>query len=172
MQIRQESAGDEQSIGEVHAEAFFVTDSPEAVPPEVGLVEGLRASTAWIPALSLVALENEQVVGHVMCTRAHVDEVPVLGLGPIGIRTVRQNHGIGTALMRAVISAADEHGEPLIGLLGSSTYYSRFGFVPSSQMGIGSPDPSWCDHFQTLRLVAYREDITGRFEYAKPFELV
>ncbi len=149
-----------------------MTDNPEAVPPEVGLVDLLRASAAWIPALSLVAMENEQVVGHVVCTRAHVDGVPVLGLGPIAIRAVRQNHGIGTALMRAVISAADEHGEPLIGLLGSTRYYSRFGFVPSSQMGISSPDPSWCDHFQTLRLVAYREDITGRFEYAKPFELV
>ncbi len=172
MQIRQESAGDEQSIGEVHAEAFSVTDNPKAVPPEVGLVEALRASPAWIPALSLVAIENEQIVGHVTCTRAHVDKVPVLGLGPIGIRAVRQNHGIGATLMRAAISAADGHGEPLIGLLGSTTYYSRFGFVPSSQMGISSPDPSWGDHFQTLRLVAYRKDITGRFEYAKPFELV
>ena len=172
MQIRQESAGDAQSIGEVHAAAFSVTDNPEATPPEVGLVDLLRASPAWIPALSLVAIENEQIVGHVTCTRAHVDEVPVLGLGPIGIRAVRQNHGIGTTLMRAVISAADRRGEPLIGVLGSTSYYSRFGFVPSSQMGINSPDPSWGGHFQTLRLVAHRRYITGRFEYAKPFELV
>jgi len=133
-----------------------VTDNPETVPPEVGLVEALRASPAWIPDLSLVAIENEHIVGHVVCTRAHVDEVPALGLGPIGIRVVRQNHGVGTTLMRAVISAADRRGEPLIGLLGSTTYYSRFGFVPSSQMGISSPDPSWGDHFQTLRLVVYR----------------
>jgi putative acetyltransferase len=172
MQIRQESAGDEQSIGEVHAEAFSVTDNPEAVPPEVGLVEALRGSPAWIPALSLVAIENEQIVGHVVCTRAHVDEVPVLGLGPIGIRVVRQNHGVGTTLMRAVISAADRRGEPLVGVLGSTSYYSRFGFVPSSQLGINPPDPSWDDHFQILRLVVYREDIRGRFQYAKPFELV
>ncbi|MEE8407190.1 MAG: N-acetyltransferase [Acidimicrobiia bacterium] len=172
MQIRQEMAGDEESIGEVHAEAFSVTDNPEAVPPEVGLVEALRASPAWIPALSLVAIENEQIVGHVTCTRAHVDGIPVLGLGPIGIRVVRQNHGVGTALMRAVISAADERGEPLIGLLGSTSYYSRFGFVPSSQVGISSPDPSWGDHFQTLRLVVYREDITERFSYAEPFKRV
>jgi putative acetyltransferase len=172
MQIRQESAGDTQSIGEVHAEAFSVTDNPEAVPPEVGLVDLLRASPAWIPALSLVAIENEQIVGHVVCTRAHVDGVHVLGLGPIGIRLVRQNHGIGTALMMAVISAADERGEPLIGVLGLTSYYSRFGFVPSSQLGINPPDPSWGDHFQILRLVVYREDIRGRFQYAKPFELV
>jgi putative acetyltransferase len=172
MQIRKETAGDEQSIGEVHTEAFPMTASPGKVAPEVGLVDLLRASGAWIPTLSLVAVEHGLIVGHVLCTRAHVEDVPVLGLGPIGVRVASQNQGIGTTLMRAMTNAAEELGEPLIGLLGSTSYYSRFGFVPSFQMDIGSPDPSWGDHFQTLRLAAYREGITGRFEYASPFDVV
>lgn len=172
MLIRQEEAGDELSIGEIHAEAFRSIGNPEAIPPEVGLIDELRASSAWIPTLSLVAVEDQQIVGHVVCTRAHVEDEPVLGLGPIGVRVARQNRGIGMGLMRAVIGAADELDEPLIGLLGSTTYYSRFGFVPSSDMGIQSPDPRWGDHFQTLRLAAYRSSITGPFTYADPFELL
>ena len=172
MQIRQEEARDEQRLSEIHTEAFRRAGNLEEVPPEVRLVDELRASRAWIPALSLVAVEYDQIVGHVTCSRAHVENEPVLGLGPIAVRVTHQNHGIGTALMRGVISSANELGEPLIGLLGSTTYYSRFGFAPSSEMGISSPDPRWGDHFQTLRLAAYRSNIKGAFKYAEPFELV
>lgn len=169
MQIRQEEAGDEQSIGEMHRDTFRRTVSPEAIPPEVDLVSNSRASSAWIPTLSLVAVTGEQIVGHVMCSRAHVETTPVLALGPLGVNVAWQNRGIGTHLMRAVIGTADEIDEPLIGLLGSQAYYRRFGFAPSSEMGIGSPDPQWGDDFQTLRLAAYLSKIKGRFEYAKPF---
>jgi putative acetyltransferase len=172
METRQERSGDEQSIAGVHADAFSMPDHPGSVPTEVALVDQLRASHAWIPALSLVAVENQRIVGHVLCSRAHVEEVPVLGLGPIGVASAFQSRGIGTALMGAVIHAADELGGPLIGLLGATSYYSRFGFAPASEVGISSPNPEWGNHFQILRLDGYRENITGRFEYARPFEQV
>jgi putative acetyltransferase len=172
MQIRQERSGDEQPIAEVHGDAFSMPSQPGIVPAEVALVDQLRASHTWIPTLSLVAIENQRIVGHVLCSRAYVEKVHVLGLGPIGVTPEFQSRGIGTALMGAVIHAADELGEPLIGILGSTTYYGRFGFAPASEVGISSPNPEWGNHFQILRLVGYREKITGRFEYARPFEQV
>jgi putative acetyltransferase len=53
--------------------------------PEVTLIDELRASNDWLPALSLVAVNSEGVVaGHVLCTRGRVDSAPVLALGPLG----------------------------------------------------------------------------------------
>ena len=172
MQIRLEQPGDEPAVGVVHPTAFAGPDGPDRTPVEVALVEQLRASEAWLPGLSLVAVDDDQVVGHVVCSRAHVEDVPVLGLGPIGVIPEKQNGGIGSQLMQRVIPAADAMGEPLIGLLGSPAYYSRFGFVPALHLAVAAPDPEWDDYFQVRTLSSYRPTLTGRFRYAEPFEQV
>jgi putative acetyltransferase len=140
------------------------------VPPEVQLVDELRASQAWLPRFSLVAINGDHLVGHVVCTRGHVGTEPVLALGPIGVEPAMQNRGVGQALMHAVIAAADALDEPLIGLLGSPAYYARFGFGPAASLGITPPDPAWGDHFQARALSAYRPEITGHFRYPPPFD--
>ncbi len=159
MRIRQERPGDEAGISAVHAAAFRFFEDPDAVPVEVLLIEELRASGAWLHRLSIVAEADGRIVGHVMCTRAHIEEVPVLGLGPIGVEPSMQDRGIGRSLMEAVIAEADAMREPLIGLLGSRSYYSKFGFVPAADLGITAPDPNWGDNFQTQSLASYRPDI-------------
>ena len=72
--------------------------------------------------------------------------------------------------MHAVLAAADALELPLVGLVGSTEYYARFGFVPGTQLGIEPPDPTWGDHFQVRPLTAYRGGIVGRFRYAPAFE--
>ena len=139
VQIRPEQPGDEATIGAVHGTAFSEPDKPDRTPVEVALVEQLRASEAWLPGLSLVAIEDDQVVGHVVCSRAQVEGVPALGLGPIGVIPALQTGGIGSRLMQRVITEADAMGEPLIGLLGSPAYYSRFGFVPALDLAVTAP---------------------------------
>ena len=62
-------------------------------------------------------------------------------------------------------------GEPLMGLLGSPAYYSRFGFVPASDLAVTAPDPEWGGYFQVRTLSSYRPTINGRFRYAEPFDL-
>ncbi|MGB7860878.1 MAG: N-acetyltransferase [Acidimicrobiia bacterium] len=170
--LRPERAGDEQPIGRIHGEAFRSPATPDDVPTEVALVEQLRASDAWIPALSLVAVIDGQVVGHVVCTRANVDTHAALALGPIAVEVARQNSGIGKTLIEAVVAQADALGESLICLVGSTDYYNRLGFVPSTELGIEPPDATWGDHFQARPLTAYDSAIKGRFRYARPFGLV
>lgn len=120
--------------------------------------------------MSWVAESDGQVVGHNVCTRGHVDEVPCVGLGPIGVLPDHQRAGIGSALMYAMIGAADAAGEPLIALLGDPGYYSRFGFVASTDLGIAPPQSDWGGYFQVLPLANWSASITGTFNYSAPFD--
>lgn len=169
MLIRRERAADVPSVRAVHAAAFAGPERPERVPAEVGLVDELRAGDAWIPELSLVALRDDEIIGHAVCTRAHVGDVPALALGPIGVPPGRQGSGTGSALMHAVLGAADALAEPLVGLLGHLDYYPRFGFAPAAQHGITPPVPEWAPYFQVRPLTSYDASIRGEFAYAEPF---
>ncbi len=141
---------------------------PGGDPGEVALVDWLRNDPAWIPELSLVAVEDGVVVGHVVCTRAHVEGFAVLGLGPVSVLPHRHGGGIGSALMHAVLGAADALDEGLVGLVGEPDYYRRFGFVPAKSTGVLAPEPAWGDYFQVRTLTAY-DGQTGIFRYAPPF---
>jgi putative acetyltransferase len=126
-----------------------------------------------VPQLSLVAVAGGAIVGHVLCTRAVVDdEHAVVGLAPIGVRPSLQGRGIGHALMYAVLGAADALGFPLVGLVGAPEYYGRFGFEPATRLGIEPPDPTWAEHFQVRTLAAFPPGIRGVFRYAAPFNQV
>lgn len=160
--IRRERPDDVPVIADVHASAFT-----EEV--EKDLVTALRASDAWLPELSLVAEEDGRVVGHVVCTRAHIAGTPALGLGPLGVRPSHQKTGVGSALMHAVLGAADALGEPAVVLLGHTDYYPRFGFEPAARHGIAPPVAEWGEHFQVRPLSTYTPSIRGPFAYAQPF---
>ncbi|WFE30150.1 N-acetyltransferase [Solwaraspora sp. WMMD791] len=165
---------------------------PDDRPPiEVGLLDELRADSGWIPALSLVAVDGPAgtdpdapaavasaptdpaaaggIVGHVVCTRGYVDDRPALGLGPLAVRPDRQRAGVGSALMHAVLAAAEARDETLVTLLGDPAYYHRFGLHPASEFGIVAPDPQWGRYFQ-VRPLGPTPPTPGRFRYAAPFD--
>jgi putative acetyltransferase len=176
--IRRETPADIDSIRAVHLAAFATFAEPGRAPVEAGLVDDLRADQGWIPALSLVAVEyggdadiaaGGRIVGHVVCTRATVGTAPALGLGPVGVLPEYQKGGVGSALMHAVLGAADALDEPVVVLLGHTDYYPKFGFRPAREYGIVPPDPGWGDHFQARPLSAYRRSLRGEFTYAEPF---
>lgn len=152
------------------ASAFTRPDLPDQVPDEVHLLDQLRADIAWLPALSLVAVDPPgEVVGHVVCTRAAVEASPVLGLGPLAVRPDRQRQGVGTALMHAVLGAAEALAEPLVALLGDPAYYERFDFHAAARYGIVPPNPDWGRYFQ-VRLLSANRPVAGAFAYAQPFD--
>jgi putative acetyltransferase len=167
--IRREVPGDVEVIRSVTAAAF--ARPGEDIPAEAPLVGWLRASPAWIPELSLVAVDpGGNVIGHVVCTRGAVEAAPVLALGPLSVRPDWQRQGTGKALMHAVLGAADALGEPLVALLGSTEYYPRFGFRLASEYGITPGPPEWKEHFQVRTLTAYDPAVRGEFAYPEPFD--
>jgi putative acetyltransferase len=172
MLIRREAAPDADAIRAITAAAFTRPGRPLGQdPPEARLVDELRASPAWLPALSMVAVRaGGEVIGHVLCTRGHVDRSPVLALGPLSVRPDIQRRGVGSALMHAVLGAADALGEPLVALLGDPAYYGRFGFRPSTDHQIMPPKPQWQPHFQVRVLTGYQPSMRGTFGFPEPFD--
>lgn len=165
LEVRRERVGDATAIRAVHRAAFALGG---AEPVEVGLVEALWADLGWMPHLALVAVVRGTVVGHVVATRATVDGAPALGVGPLGVLPAVQRHGIGSALMYALIGAAQASGETLVGLLGEPGFYGRFGFVAAADLGVHAPEPGWGRYFQALALGDHVP--TGTFRYAAPFD--
>lgn len=176
MLIRRERPEDVPDIRAVTAAAFSGVEhsappiEPDGAPGEATLVGWLREDPGWIPELSLIAEVDGEIVGHVVATRGALASRPALGLGPVSVSPARQRDGVGSALMHAILGAADAMGEPVVVLLGSPAYYGRFGFVPASSLGIEAPDPAWGDYFQARPLAAYDPSVRGTFAYAAPFD--
>jgi predicted N-acetyltransferase YhbS/1-acyl-sn-glycerol-3-phosphate acyltransferase len=170
--IRREAARDTGVIRAITAAAFARPGQPPGeIVPEATLVDELRASPAWLSALSLVAATPaDEVLGHVLCTRGHVGQAPVLALGPLTVRPESQRRGVGSALMHAILGAADATGEPLVALLGDPAYYCRFGFQHSTDYQITPPKPQWQPHFQVRVLTSYQPRLRGTFAYPEPFD--
>jgi putative acetyltransferase len=152
----------------VHRAAFGIPGETAEVAEAI-LTDQLRPGPWFVPELSLVAVRDGSVVGHVIVTRAVLAPAgtPVLGLGPIGVLPTHQGRGVGSALMHAVLGAAEALGEPLVGLLGDPAFYGRFGFVAAATAGVTAPDPAWGAAFQVRTFSAAAP--TGAFGYAAPF---
>lgn len=174
--IRSERPDDVAAVRAVTIAAF--RDAPHSSPSldaagepgEAALLDRLRTDPGWIPKYSLVAEEGREIVGHIVATRGFVDAAPALGLGPVSVAPGAQGHGVGSALVRALLSIAAARGETLVGLLGDPAFYRRFGFRPAADLGVEAPNAQWGDFFQARRLgeAAPR----GRFRYAAPFERI
>ena len=171
MLIRRETERDADVIRAITAAAFAPSRPPSQIPNEARLIDEIRAGPAWIPELSLVAVTPAgEPIGHVLGTRGHVNKDPVLAIGPLSVRPDHQQNGVGSALMHAVLGAADALGEPLAALLGDPAYYRRFGFELSTVYQITPPRPDWQPHFQVRVLTQYHPRLRGTFTYPEPFD--
>ncbi|WP_426940110.1 N-acetyltransferase [Pseudarthrobacter sp. S6] len=170
--LRNETAADRDKILTLTGEASAVspvTGLPvDGEPEEVDVLRRLFECEDYLPEFSVVAVLDDEIVGHVISTRGWVGDYGLLGLGPIGVTPRLQRHGIGTALMNDTIARANAAGEGGIALLGSTDYYPRFGFVPAASFGVLPPDAAWGDHFQLLPLAVWPGGVHGTFRYAGP----
>ncbi|MGQ0715966.1 MAG: GNAT family N-acetyltransferase [Pseudonocardiales bacterium] len=166
MLLRRELPVDQPAVRAVHNAAF----GGGADAAEARLVDDLRADGAVIAALSIVAVLDGDIVGHVICSRASIADRPSIGLGPLGVIPAYQRRGVGQALMHAVLAAADALDEPAVALLGDPAYYSRFGFVAGATLGVLPPVPEWGRHFQVRPLNTWDDSLRGTFRYAQAFD--
>lgn len=168
VRYRPETDGDRAAIRQVHALAFGDADR---VPD---LVDDLRTAPAPLPPLSIVATVADQVVGHVMLSGCRLDAperiVPVYCLSPLGVLPQFQRSGIGTALIRHALSAADGRGVPLVFLEGAPGYYGARGFQDMERLGFRPPTLRYPPGaYQVARLSAYEDWMHGTLVYSDVF---
>jgi len=177
LRIRREQTADIGAVHAVHSAAFASRGRPDEPVTEAVLADRLRDDPAWSARLTLVAEVDGALAGAVTTSygilTADADGTPgvaVAALGPVGVHPRLHRRGVGSALMHAVIGAAEAVDEPALVLLGSPDFYGRFGFVAASSVGIRAPDPAWGKHFQVLPLTAFLPSMVGSFRYAAPFD--
>ncbi len=161
---------------------MLITDAP----PPVGVIaaafgdhEGVDALAVELAAgdahiASIVAVDDDDPVGHVQLSRGWVDAsdrlVEVAILSPLSVLPARQRAGIGGRLVHAAVARAGERGFPAVFLEGSPGYYPRFGFAPGGDHGFTAPSvriPAAA--FQVVLLPAYEPSVRGALVYPEVF---
>ncbi len=129
--IRNEQPQDAEAIREIHVRAFDQ-------PVEAELVETLRRNCDDL--LSLVAIVENQVVGHILFSPATIEgadeTLQGMGLAPMAVLPEFQRQGIGSELVRAGLKILERKQCPFVIVLGHAVYYPRFGFEPASRHGV------------------------------------
>jgi len=129
-------------------------------------VDRLRATAGYVPELALVAVENGEIVGHVILTRTVIVEDDVrhetLLLGPLSVAFEARGRGIGEALVRRALKRAVDLDFNSAVLAGDEAYFRRFGFVPAAEFGIGNTDDVPADYVLACELVpGGLDDVVG-----------
>jgi putative acetyltransferase len=130
-EVRPEQPGDIEAVARVHEAAF-------PTPAEARLVGLLRA--AGKATVTLVAVSEGRVVGHVLFSPVTIDGCPTVGLGlaPVAVLPECQRRGVGSSLIEAGLDACRGAGVSYAVVLGHPDYYPRFGFRRASERGLGN----------------------------------
>jgi putative acetyltransferase len=164
MEIRAARQLEQSTIEAVVAAAFDEE-------PDGGVVQMIRAlDAAGANRISLVALDDDRIVGHVQLSKAWIDArdrlVDALMLTPLSVVPERQRQGVGTRLLEEALRTADQTGLAAVFLEGDPNYYGTRGFVSGASLGLlrpslRIPEPA----FQVATLSSYDSSMTGHVIY-------
>ncbi len=127
--VRAEQAADVEAIHAVNTLAF-------GQDREAQIIDALRNNGGVM--LSLVAVHETQVVGHILFSPASIDAHGITGaaLGPMAVLPDYQRQGIGGRLINTGLQMLRGLACPFVIVLGHPEYYPRFGFEPASGRAI------------------------------------
>ena len=169
MKVRQERRSDYAVVYEVVKVAFASAEHSDG--NEQDLVTALRNSGTFVPELSLVAEVDGTIVGHILFTKADVDEHTVLALAPLSVQPTYQKQGIGLALIAEGHRIAKELGFDYSVVLGHARYYPKAGYCPASRFGIEAPFDVADENYMAVRLSPDAKKLHGVMRYDAAFGL-
>lgn len=165
--VRQENSNDYDEVYKVVKTAFKNAEHSDG--NEQDLVVRLRNSEAFIPELSLVAVENDKIIGYILFTRIMIGKNEEVALAPLAVLPEYQRQGVGTRLIKAGHKIAKEKGYHYSVVLGSENYYHRLGYNEAVLYGIEPPFEVESKNFMAIKLNESKEKISGIVQYSKEF---
>ena len=164
VEIRREKPKDAAAIRYVLEQAFRGSD-------EADLVEVLRKADK-VP-ISLVAIYDGQVVGHILFSPVTVASAPSayrsIGLAPVGVLPEIQRRGIGSLLIQEGLRECREARYDIAVVLGDPVYYSRFGFSRAADYGLGN-EYGVDEHFMAIEFrTGALAKVSGTVRYQPEF---
>ena len=161
IEIRDERPDDLDAIRDVNRRAF-------GQEQEGAIVDALRARGAAL--LSLVAVADDTVVGHILFSPLKVESDVGAALGPMAVIPAYQRQGIGSQLVSCGLARLRDAGCPFIVVIGHPDFYPRFGFRPAGAQGLSCdwnvPDNAFM--VNPLNIEVTRR-LRGRVEYPPEF---
>lgn len=162
LKIRKSSALDGTEIEKIHIKAFGKEKGSEIVD----LVNGLFNDKTATPLLSLVAVEGDQLIGHILFTKATFTQTtePVSAqiLAPLAVLPDTQRKGVGGQLIEKGLIRLKETGVELVFVLGHPDYYPRYGFIPAGDIGYEAPYPIPEEHAGAWMVQELSAGVIGR----------
>jgi len=148
VQVRPEHAAD-------WAEVHSITTAAFGQPEEAALIAALRGEPG---VLSLVAERDGTLLGHALFSpvegRDRGGETQrAIALGPVAVRPSQQGTGVGSLLIRDGLQRCRDAGWEAAFVLGSPTFYSRFGWRSAEVRGLTCRWPVPPGIFQAMELV-------------------
>jgi predicted N-acetyltransferase YhbS len=154
--IRPEREADVLAIRELTVAAF--QKSELGYHGEAEIIERLRAGCPEI--LSLVAEENERIVGHILFSPVQIPDegrtASGMGLAPMCVAPAFQSQGIGSRLVEKGLELLAEKACPFVVVLGHPAFYARFGFEPAIGFGITCEFPGIPEGVFRIKLLSIR----------------
>lgn len=140
------------------------------------MVHQIRKSSDYLSDLDYVAVEDDQIIGHILYSKSRVigdsGEWDLICFGPVGVLPSYQNRGVGSQLIRETLNIARSKGYRGVGIFGNPAYYHRFGFVNAERFGITTSAGSNFEDFMVLELVPGGLDgIQGKYHESTGFEI-
>lgn len=167
MIIRQEQLSDYDAVYRVVQTAFKNAEHSDG--NEQDLVSALRNSGAFVPELSLVAVCQGKIVGHILFTKVTIGEKTELALAPLSVLPDYQHRGIGQALMEQGHKTAQKLGYEYCVVLGHPQYYPKAGYQPASLYGIKAPFEVDDECFMAKKINPNAMPISGTVKYDDAF---
>ena len=127
MQIRESVENDKDAIRIVHLAAFGESEGETVSQLAIKLLEDKNAQ----PTLSLVAEQNNEIIGNVIFSSVNIEGVEGVSayiLAPLAVTRFAQRKGIGTLLINKGLETLKERGAEIVLVYGDPNYYMRTGF--------------------------------------------
>ncbi|MEM7244824.1 MAG: GNAT family N-acetyltransferase [Acidobacteriota bacterium] len=166
-ELRPERPADHESIHALNVAAF--EQDAEAL-----VVQRLRAQED--PIHSLVAVEEGEIVGHVVFSTVTLEDgdgsiTRHVALGPLAVAAEHRRRGIAGRLVDEGLRLSRADGAQLCFVLGDPAYYRRFGFEPAAARDLVSEYEGVGDAFMVSELRrGALERHRGLVRYSAAFE--